>query len=103
MKRIDQRFEIVQRLYMAVEHVNVVTHMVESDNCCEQMLQQIRTAQEELHRAGCSLLALQKYQCETIIRDDPNPEIRLAELARLQEIYKVMTHCHYLNYEVNHE
>lgn len=103
MKRINQPFEITQRLCFAAEDLDNITQMVAMGGCCEQVLRQIRTVQEELHMAGCLLLTLQKRESESIIRDDPSPEMRLAELMRLHEIYSEMTRFHYLNYEVNYE
>lgn len=95
----NQQPEINQRLRCAAGHLNAVINMVEAQKPCGQVLHQICAVQGALRTVGILLISSQTQESETIIRDHPDPEIRGAELLRLQELYREMLRTPFLNYE----
>ncbi len=81
---------LLQRLRTASGHLKAVIRMVEEDAPCEHVLQQIHAVQAALQSAGCVLIEEQMAFSQTVIEQDPSPEVRLQALERLIHLYQLL-------------
>lgn len=83
----DERSEIVRRLRSAEGHLGAVIGLVEAGKPCEQVLHQLGAVRAALRAAGARLLDCQINYSEELVRQNPCPEERAAELTRLVNLY----------------
>ncbi len=75
--------------------------MVEAGKSCKEVLRQLHAVQSALQAAGTLLIACQARESEAIIRENPDPDERAAELVRLRGFFMELTHYANPNREVN--
>lgn len=81
---------MIQRLRSAEGHLHAVTCMIEDNQPCEQVLHQLGAVQASLRAAGLTLLRDQLESSAEVIRNDPHPEERAAELKRIVNLYRLL-------------
>ena len=99
----DQQSEIIRRLRCAAGHLNAVIEMTEAGQSWEQVLHQLNAVQAALRAAGSKLIICQAQSSQTIILDSPSPKQRIAELKRLQSLYRIFTQYSNHHREVSHD
>jgi len=78
---------ILQELRTAEDQLQAVSQLLEQDQPCRQVLQQLQAAQSAMGAAGSQLLRLEVERCLQAIQDDPSLEQRCEELSRLLNLY----------------
>jgi DNA-binding FrmR family transcriptional regulator len=78
---------VLQRLRTVEGHLHAVSQMLEDGVPCQQILHQLNAVQCALEAAGSQLLLMEVERCLQAIRENPCPERRCEELARLANLY----------------
>jgi len=98
-----QQSEIIRRLHCAAGHLNAVIEMAEAGQPCEQVLHQLGAVDAAIRAVGSKLIICQAQSIQSIILNGPSPELRLAELKRLQSLYTIFLQYPKHHSEVSHE
>lgn len=85
----NQQVEIIRRLHCAAGHLKAVIEMAEAGQPGEQVLHQLNAVQAALRVAGTMIVCCQAQSSQEVIRTSPSPEQRVAELERLQSLYRI--------------
>lgn len=83
----EERLELINRLRSAEGHLGAVIGLLEAGKPCEQVLHQLGAVRAALRAAGARLLESQISDCKQVIRNNPCPDEREAELIRLLKLY----------------
>jgi DNA-binding FrmR family transcriptional regulator len=87
---------IDRNLQVILEDLNTVTRMMEDRHPCNQVLHKIESIQRALRVLGCSLIAYQVRESIAFLQNNPDPDARIIEIVRLQDLYKEMIRTPYL-------
>lgn len=82
-----ERQAVLERLRTAEGYLRAISQMLEEDQPCQQVLQQLNAVQSAIESASSHLLRLEVERCLQAIRENPCPEQRCEELARLASLY----------------
>jgi DNA-binding FrmR family transcriptional regulator len=78
---------VLQRMRTVEGHLHAVNQMLEDDIPCQQVLHQLNAVECALEAAASMLLRMEVECCLQAIRDNPCPEQRCEQLARLVKLY----------------
>lgn len=93
--------KILQRLRSAGGHLQAVIAMVEAEEPCEAVLHQLGAVQSALRAAGLRIIDCQLSASGETMAHDPCAERRVAELARLSNLYHILIQVSGSQREVN--
>ncbi len=88
---LEERSEIVRRLRVSEGHLHATIGMVETNQPYAQVLHQLRAVRAALRAASGCLLTYQVEQSQEIILHSTRDDERTAELAKLRELFAVVT------------
>ena len=99
--------KLVMRLRSAQGHLRAIIGMIENGQPCEDVIYQLIAVQTALRATGLAVLRRQLQASAAVIKSDPCPEIRCAELEQLLALYALLNkHPHFYQrdfHEVDHE
>lgn len=78
---------ILQELRTAEDQLQAVSQLLEQDQPCQHVLQQLQVAKSAMGAAGSQLLRMEVERCLQTIQDNPSLEQRCEELSRLLNLY----------------
>jgi DNA-binding FrmR family transcriptional regulator len=78
---------VLQQMRTAEGHLHTVTQMLEDNLSCPQVLHQLNEVQCSVEAAGSTLLRMEFERCLQALRDNPCPDQRCEQLARLVNLY----------------
>jgi DNA-binding FrmR family transcriptional regulator len=78
---------VLQWMRTAEDRLITVSQLLEEDHPCQQILDQLNAVQCAVEAAGSTLLRMEIERCLQGIRDNPCPEQRCEQLARLVYLY----------------
>lgn len=99
----DPQAETIRRLHCAAGHLNAVIEMAESGQPCEQVLHQLNAVQSALRAAGLKIIHSQAQTSQAVILNSSSCEERIAELKRLQSLYRVFTQHSFQTLKVTYD
>ncbi len=82
---------LVARLLSAQGHLSAVIAMVENDQPCEKVLHQLAAVKAALNAVILQMLRYQLQHSADLIRSDPCPDQRCAELNRILDLYRIFS------------
>lgn len=92
---------LLQRLHTSEGHLRAISGMLEDDEPCQQVLHQLNAVQCAIEAVGSLLLQMEVERCLRAIRDNPCPEQRCEQLARLVNLYPLFKRFTFKFYEVS--
>lgn len=95
--------EIIRRLRCAAGHLNAVIEMAESGQPCEEVLHQLNAVQSALSAVGVRIIHCQAEASQSVILNSSSSNKRIAELKRLQTLYRVLTEHFNQFHEATHD
>lgn len=78
---------VLQYLHKTESYIQAANRLLEEEAPCQLVLQQLNEARRALERAGSPLLCIEVERCLKAMRDNPCPEQRCDQLARLASLY----------------
>ena len=87
----DPQVEILQCLRCAAGHLNTIIEMAEAGEPCEQLLHKLKAVRSALRAARIKVLHCQMQASGKVILSSASCEARMAELRRLQSLYRLFT------------
>jgi hypothetical protein NreA len=82
--------KLIIRLRSAEGHLRAIIEMIEAGEACEDILYQLAAVQAALRAASLVVLKRQLQFSAAVIRSDPRPETRCAELEQLLALYTLL-------------
>lgn len=100
--------KLILRLRSAEGHLRAIIGMIEAGQPCEDVLHQLTAVEAALRAARLAVLKRRLQTSAAVIRSDPCPEARCAELEQLLALYQLFcTNTPNIyqrdSHEVNHE
>jgi DNA-binding FrmR family transcriptional regulator len=82
--------KLIVRLRSAEGHLRAIIGMIETGRPCEDVIYQLIAVQAALRAASLVVLKRQLQFSAAVIRSDPRPETRCAELQQLLALYTLL-------------
>lgn len=99
--------KLIRRLCSAEGHLRAIIGMIEAGQPCEDVLYQLSAVEAALRATGLAVLKRQLQASAAVIKSDPCPETRCAELEQLLALYALLNKHPYFYqrdfHEVDHE
>ena len=92
---------VLQQLRSVEAYIQVVSQMLEQDQPCQLVLNQLDAVQSAVEAAGSQLLRMEIERCLQAIRDNPCAEQRCEELTRLGSLYPLFSRLTVKFYETS--
>ena len=87
MDEFEGQAALLTRLRTAEGHLHAVIGMVEAVASCEEVLHQLNAVYAALRVAGRTLVRCQLQTSAHIMTENPQADVRLAEVQRLMRLY----------------
>lgn len=92
---------VLQQLRLTEVHLQVIGRMLVEDQPCQQIIHQLNAVQCAIEAVGSMLLQMEVERCLQTLRDNPCPEQRCEQLARLVNLYPLFKRFSFKFYEVS--
>lgn len=87
MEQLDTKQDVLNRLKSAAGHINGITRMVEEDQYCIDVLNQISAVQAALNKISLQVLDDHMHHCVTAAIRSDDPDQRERVLTEIRDVF----------------